>query len=61
MPSLPVGVGPHFVVFVPGYLGSRLRDKTTDQIVWGDFSSIPAKERGRNNPSTGERSRFPIY
>lgn len=42
MESLPIGVPPHFVVFVPGYLGSRLRDKTTDQIVWGDFSSIPA-------------------
>lgn len=42
MSSLPVGVPPHFVVFVPGYLGSRLRDKTTKQIVWGDFSSIPA-------------------
>ena len=41
MSSLPVGVPFHFVVFVPGYLGSKLRDKTTGQIVWGDFSSIP--------------------
>jgi pimeloyl-ACP methyl ester carboxylesterase len=34
-------VPPHFVVIVPGYLGSKLRDKRTGEIVWIDFSSIP--------------------
>jgi hypothetical protein len=34
-------VPPHFVVLVPGYLGSKLRDKRSGEIVWVDFSSIP--------------------
>jgi len=32
---------PHFIVIVPGYMGSRLRSKTTGKIVWVDFQSIP--------------------
>ena len=32
----------HFIVVVPGYMGSKLRDKTTGEIVWIDFSTIPA-------------------
>jgi pimeloyl-ACP methyl ester carboxylesterase len=35
-------VPPHFIVIVPGYMGSKLRDKTTGKIVWVDFSTIPA-------------------
>ncbi len=41
MPSQSNQVPPHFVVFVPGYLGSKLRDKNTGEIVWVDFTSIP--------------------
>lgn len=33
-------VPPHFIVFVPGYLGSKLRDKNTKELVWVDFASI---------------------
>jgi hypothetical protein len=32
---------PHFIVIVPGYMGSKLRDKKTGEIIWIDFSSIP--------------------
>lgn len=35
------GVPSHFLVIVPGYMGSTLRDKTTGEVVWIDFSSIP--------------------
>ncbi len=35
------GAPPHFIVIVPGYMGSKLRDKSSGQIVWVDFSSIP--------------------
>ncbi len=31
---------PHFIVIVPGYMGSMLRDKTTKEIVWIDFPSL---------------------
>lgn len=31
----------HFLVIVPGYMGSTLRDKTTGEVVWIDFGSIP--------------------
>ena len=31
----------HFIVFLPGYMGSYLRDKETKEMVWIDFSSIP--------------------
>ncbi|OGO41972.1 MAG: hypothetical protein A2Z04_01315 [Chloroflexi bacterium RBG_16_57_9] len=34
-------IPPHFIVIVPGYMGSKLRDKTTGKVVWVDFSSIP--------------------
>ncbi len=41
-PSSPTqnGPHPHFVVVVPGYMGSLLRDKTTGEIVWIDFPSL---------------------
>ncbi|MCC7165923.1 MAG: hypothetical protein IT331_25720 [Anaerolineae bacterium] len=32
---------PHILVFAPGFLGSRLRDKQTGKIVWLDFSTVP--------------------
>ena len=35
------GVPPHFVVIVPGYMGSKLRRRDTRQTVWIDFSTIP--------------------
>ena len=31
----------HILVFVPGYMGSTLRDKATGRNVWLDFSSFP--------------------
>jgi pimeloyl-ACP methyl ester carboxylesterase len=31
----------HFLVIVPGFMGSKLQDKTTGEIVWVNFSSIP--------------------
>lgn len=36
------GVPNHFLVIVPGFLGSKLRSRTTDETVWIDFSTIPA-------------------
>jgi pimeloyl-ACP methyl ester carboxylesterase len=30
----------HFIVFIPGYMGSRLRDRNTGEIVWLDFPSL---------------------
>ena len=30
----------HFVVIVPGYMGSLLRDKKTGQTVWIDFPAL---------------------
>ena len=32
---------PHFIVFLPGYMGSYLRDPETKERVWIDFDSIP--------------------
>ncbi len=34
-------VPPHFLVIVPGYMGSTLRNKKTGQTIWVDFSTIP--------------------
>lgn len=31
---------PHFIVVVPGYMGSKLRDKTTGEVVWLDFPGL---------------------
>ncbi len=31
---------PHFIVVVPGYMGSLLRDKTSGEIVWLDFGAL---------------------
>ena len=32
----------HFVVIVPGYMGSKLRDKTTGKVLWIDLGTIPS-------------------
>ena len=32
---------PHFLVIIPGFMGSKLRDKTSNEVVWVDFSTIP--------------------
>ncbi|HJQ33098.1 MAG TPA: hypothetical protein VJ866_13000 [Pyrinomonadaceae bacterium] len=34
-------VPPHILVFVPGYMGSKLRDRNTKEVVWIDFSGVP--------------------
>lgn len=41
MPNETGGIPPHFIVFIPGIMGSKLRDRTTGKIVWVDFSSFP--------------------
>jgi pimeloyl-ACP methyl ester carboxylesterase len=38
--SLHNGIPPHFLVIVPGYMGSQLRDKNTGEIVWIDFPGL---------------------
>jgi len=42
-PTAPQRSGPpsHFLVIVPGYMGSKLRDRTTGETVWVDFGSMP--------------------
>lgn len=35
------GVPPHILVFVPGYMGSKLRDPETKEVLWVDFSNVP--------------------
>ncbi len=30
----------HFIVLIPGYMGSKLRDKDTKKVVWMDVPSI---------------------
>lgn len=34
-------VPPHFLVIVPGYMGSALRNKKSGQTIWVDFSTVP--------------------
>ncbi len=34
-------IPPHILVFIPGFMGSQLRDRETKEIVWLDFSHIP--------------------
>jgi len=41
MTGFPGTIPSHFLVIVPGYMGSRLRDRTTGRTVWVDFASIP--------------------
>jgi pimeloyl-ACP methyl ester carboxylesterase len=31
----------HFIVLIPGFMGSKLRDRTTGETVWVDFSTVP--------------------
>lgn len=40
MTNSPGGAPPHFLVFVPGYMGSKLRDRRTGEIVWIDLSAL---------------------
>lgn len=37
----PSGAPPHFIVLVPGFMGSQLVDRETGEVVWIDFSNIP--------------------
>ncbi len=41
MSHQPGTIPPHFIVIVPGYMGSKLRERTTGKILWVDFASIP--------------------
>jgi pimeloyl-ACP methyl ester carboxylesterase len=41
MKELDPRVPPHFLVLVPGMMGSKLRDRRTGKIVWLDFDSFP--------------------
>ncbi len=34
-------VPPHFLVIVPGFMGSKLRSKKTGKNIWVDFSTLP--------------------
>src|SRR5262245_5568954 len=40
MSQNPGGVPSHFIVVVPGYMGSKLRDRTTGEIVWLDVPAL---------------------
>ena len=40
MTTQPSSPPPHFIVIVPGYMGSKLRDKKTGDIVWIDVPSM---------------------
>lgn len=40
-PANPDGAPPHFIVVVPGYMGSQLRDRHTGEMVWIDLTSLP--------------------
>ncbi len=41
MPDTNSGPPPHFIVIVPGYMGSNLRSRSTGRVVWLDFASVP--------------------
>ncbi|MFN8475278.1 MAG: CHAT domain-containing protein [Anaerolineae bacterium] len=34
-------IPPHFLVMIPGIMGSKLRNKKTGEVVWVDFGAIP--------------------
>jgi pimeloyl-ACP methyl ester carboxylesterase len=34
-------IPPHFIVIVPGFMGSKLSDPNSGEMVWGDFTSMP--------------------
>lgn len=55
------GIPPHFIVFVPGFLGSLLSDQTTDETVWIDFSRVPLNplEWGRWLDELFQAMRYP--
>ena len=38
---MTTGIPSHILVFVPGYMGSTLRDKRTGRTLWLDFSTFP--------------------
>ncbi|NJP04827.1 MAG: hypothetical protein HC837_03940 [Chloroflexaceae bacterium] len=39
--TTPITRPDHFLVILPGWMGSKLRDRTTGEIAWIDFASIP--------------------
>ena len=41
MPDTNSGPPPHFIVIVPGYMGSNLRSRKTGRVVWLDFATVP--------------------
>lgn len=60
-PAPAQGIPPHLLVFIPGFMGSRLRDLDTNEIVWLDFSTIPLNplEWGAWLDRVFEKMRFP--
>ncbi len=55
------GIPPHFIVFVPGFLGSLLSDQTTGETVWIDFRRVPLNplEWGRWLDQLFQAMRYP--
>jgi pimeloyl-ACP methyl ester carboxylesterase len=41
MTSSSAGIPPHFIVIVPGFMGSELRHRETGELAWPALSSIP--------------------
>ncbi|HZT82912.1 MAG TPA: hypothetical protein VFA26_21960, partial [Gemmataceae bacterium] len=41
MSATASGAPPHFLIFVPGIMGSQLYDRKAKKTVWLDFSSVP--------------------
>lgn len=52
---------PHFVVFVPGYMGSRLRSRSTGELVWLDIPALLRRPFGIPKALTRlfDQMRFP--
>ena len=34
-------IPPHYLIIIPGFMGSKLRKKSSGEVVWLDFSSLP--------------------
>lgn len=49
MTSTPREIPPHFLVIIPGIMGSKLRDRTTGEIVWLEFDTLPHNPFAWNN------------
>lgn len=41
MTGLSGSIPEHFIVVVPGVMGSKLRDRESNRVVWVDFASVP--------------------